>query len=76
MLSTESVSGNGELAALEQTFGPPLCRYVMFWNPLVRGLRITRRGRESLTPEIRCSKAWPTWHSQPEAAGVGRKIRP
>ena len=40
-----------------------LCRYGVCWNPLVRGLRTIRRGRETLTPEIRSRKVWPPGHS-------------
>ena len=31
-----------------------LCRYGMYWNPLARSLRTTRRGRKSLTSRNSC----------------------
>ena len=51
MLSTKSVSGNGELAGLELTWGPSVMRIWHVLESLVRGLRTTRRGRK--TPNSR-----------------------
>ena len=58
MLSTKSVSGNGELAELALTFGPSVTqmRYVL-GSPDYRSKDNQEGVGNHLTPEIRCMKA-------------------
>ena len=47
----------------------------MCWDPLITGLRTTRRGREPPNSRKKVYEGQPPGHGQPGAAGVGRKIR-
>ena len=47
----------------------------MCWDPLVRGLRTTRRDREPPNSRNEVYEGQAPGHRQRGAAGVGRKIR-